>query len=229
MGNPFTATQIDWLVKNHDPDRFHRDLTAEFNRVFGENRSVCTIKHKCHKLGLGQHHGQRFTAEQDKWFYEHQRQWTIKETTERFNKKFQQNRTEEVIKVHCNRELRICFKNDHVRPGAFPIGGETLVNGRIYVKVSEDVKGAQAFYQNWKPKAHVVWELHHGTLPETHRVCFLDGNTQNCDISNLYAVHAKVLRMMNKNKWFKPEPERTLTAIKWCELHYAIKEVKDGD
>lgn len=33
------------------------------------------------------------------------------------------------------------------------------------------------------------------------------------------------MREMSKKKWFSDIPEITLTAIKWCEMFYAIKQV----
>ena len=51
----------------------------------------------------------------------------------------------------------------------------------------------------------------------------LDMDVKNCEIGNLYPVNRKVNFMMAKNGWYQQDKELTLTAIKWCELFYAMK------
>ena len=45
----------------------------------------------------------------------------------------------------------------------------------------------------------------------------------NCDISNLYMVNRKIHMTMTSNNWYSENKQQTLTALKWCELFYAIK------
>lgn len=225
MGKPFTAEQDEWLRKHHSPDRICRDLTDEYNAFWGENRTLDTMKHHCKKLGLVQRKNQRFTPEQDAWLIERQRQYSIHDLTQLFNQTFDIDRSEQVIKVHCNRVLGTRFRNDKSQEG-MPIGSETIRGGFIWVKVSNTAKCSNSAYKNWKQKSHIVWEQHYGCMPpKGHTIIFLDGNRQNCDINNLYAVSGKVLREMSKKSWWRSDPEFTLTAIRWCELHYAIKGV----
>ena len=75
-------------------------------------------------------------------------------------------------------------------------------------------------------KSHVVWEQHYGSAPpEGHTIVFLNRDTKDCSIENLYAVSPRVLREMSKKKWWSTDRELTLTAIKWCELFYAMKDL----
>lgn len=55
-------------------------------------------------------------------------------------------------------------------------------------------------------------------------VIHLDGNKLNCDIDNLYCIPKKFRALMNKNHWYTDSREHTLTAIKWCELYYALRK-----
>ena len=103
----------------------------------------------------------------------------------------------------------------------------------MWVKVSDipcKGTGKNSANVNWRQKSHIVWEQHYGSMPpDDCTIVFLDRNKQNFDINNLYAVKKKILREMAKNSWWKSDPEFTLAAIKWCELHFALKEVNSND
>ena len=228
MGKPFTSVQDDWIRRNHSPEKLIRELTAEFNAAFGEHRSVDTMKHHCWKLLLKQN-DRRFSHEEDQWLCEHSRDGSYLEVAAEFNRIFAQNRTPNVIKVHCNRELHVGFKNQKYT-NSLPIGTEVVRNGFIWVKVSDArckksgklTSGAV----NWRQKSHIVWERHYGSAPtEGHTIVFLNRDTRDCSIENLYAVSPRVMREMSKKKWWSTDRELTLTAIKWCELFYAMKDL----
>lgn len=169
----------------------------------------------------------RFTPEHDAWFRERAGLLSIKDMTEQFNQTFGENRSEGVVKVHCNRELGIRFLGNRRNNFWFPIGTEKIRSGYIWVKVADEVpeNGEKSAWSNWRQKSHVVWEQHHGTIPPGHTIVFLDGDHMNTNIENLYAVSGRVLREMSKKSWWSSDPDRTLAAIKWCELFYTIKDV----
>ena len=171
----------------------------------------------------------RFTPEHDAWFRERDGLLSVKDMTEQFNQAFGESRTVGVVKVHCNRELGIRFLGNRRTNYWFPIGTEKIRSGFIWVKVSDKVpeNGEKSGWINWRQKSHVVWEQHHGTMPPAgHTIVFLDGDHMNTNIENLYAVTWRVLREMSKKSWWSSDPDRTLAAIKWCELFYAIKDVR---
>ena len=228
MARAFDAERDEWLRKHHSPNKIIRTLTDEYNAAFGENRTVDVIKVHCKKLGLKQEHGKPFTPEQDSWLRERSIKYTVKDLTELFNDTFGTQRKVNTMKVHCNRDLRIFFLNDHMRTG-LPIGSEKIIHGYLWVKVSDEAHGANSFYKNWRQKSHIVWEKHYGCMPpKSYTIVFLDGNKENCDITNLYAVSGKVLREMSKKSWFRSDREFTLAAIKWCELFYKTKDVRNA-
>lgn len=231
MGKAFTTEQDAWLQKNHHPEKFICLLTEEYNAFWGENRNVGTMKAHCKKIGLLQSYGKPFTAEQDAWLLKNSKSMSYKETTEKFNEIYSASRSPNVIKAHCCK-IGARFKVDRSWMSN-PIGTETIRAGYVWVKVSDTphkVLGKTSGYENWRQKSHIVWEQHYGSLPpDGYTIVFLDRNTQNCDIKNLYAVNNKVLREMSKKSWWSTDPELTLTAIKWCELHYTLKEVGKRD
>lgn len=62
-----------------------------------------------------------------------------------------------------------------------PIGSERInVDGYIEVKVEEG--------KPWRHKHRVMWEEANGAVPDGYMVSFIDGNKQNCVLSNLKLV-----------------------------------------
>lgn len=229
MGKPFTAEQDDWLRRNHSAEKLIRELTAEFNAAFGEDRSADTMKHHCRKLML-QRNNRFFSEEEDRWLSEHSRDGSYLEVAAEFNRVFGQTRTPGVIKVHCNRALHAGFKNQKYS-NSFPIGTEVIRCGFVWVKVSnihcEKSGKLTSSVVNWRQKSHIVWEQHYGSAPpEGYTIVFLNRDTKDCRIENLYAVSPRVMREMSKKKWWSTDRELTLAAIRWCELFYAMKEAE---
>lgn len=71
------------------------------------------------------------------------------------------------------------------------VGSErTDKDGYTWIKVAEP--------RTWKFKHRVIWEQHHGEIPNTHAVIFLDGNKQNLDINNLALITRNELKIMNR-------------------------------
>ena len=103
-----------------------------------------------------------------------------------------------------------------------PIGAEMRnIDGYTLVKVSDTgIKN-----KDWKTKQSVMWERYHGKSPRGV-VVFLDADRTNFSRDNLYSTSRKVHAVMCSNGWYTTSREHTLTAIKWCELFYAIKEAK---
>jgi len=224
MAKRFAAEQDGWLIHNHCPAQRVKDLTAAFNFVFSENRSVDTMKNHIRRLGLKQER-RNFTKEQDAWLKTNAPRLSVEETASQFNSAFGTSRSAQVLKVRCNRTLKVYHANSKYGLGC-PVGTETRHGDYIWVKCSDIPYEKNSFYRNWKPKHRVVWEQHHGELPEGMTVVFLDRNHSNCDISNLYAVDGKTLREMGKKQWWSDSRDLTLAAIKWCEMFYKIKEVE---
>lgn len=232
----FTAEQEKWLIDHYFDHKYVRLLKDEFNRVYGENRTADTIKHKCRKLGLSKE--RFFTVEQDEWIAENINLYSRKELTKEFNDRFGQSRTEDVLKVHCNRELGLKFSDNKERLSNLqsdrqkePIGTvKTFSQGvhrRTYIKVREE-KGAGL--ANYKPYAVHLWEQEHGKLPDDYCVIFLDGNTENIALENLLAVskqaHRAYALMSRWRKGIVEDTELKKTALMYCEL---IAETKGAE
>ena len=107
------------------------------------------------------------------------------------------------------------------------IGDERVLCGVPHIVVNTEigVPKEKRFY----PKRRYVWEQLHGKIPPYHSVICLDNDLMNCEPSNLYCIPNSFKAILSRNNWWSNDAEVTMAAIKWCELHFAIKELKDGD
>ena len=175
----------------------------------------------------------KFSADEDAWLLENAPHLSRKETTRLFNELFDDNRTEGVLKVHCNHQLGIKrtkatrTNSQHTRCDTKPIGAETIYNGFTFVKVTDKHLGN--FYDNWELKQRVLWRQRHGEIPAKHQIIFLNRDRTDFSDENLFCISAAINAIMIKNGWYSTNREITLTAIKWCELHFALKERNEND
>lgn len=96
-------------------------------------------------------------------------------------------------------------------------GLETKMStGYTYVKINN----------SWIPKQKFIYEQAHGPIKENEFIVFLDKDTNNFEIDNLYPVNRKIHATMCSNHWYTDNSENTLTAIKYCELLLALKQNK---
>lgn len=110
--------------------------------------------------------------------------------------------------------------------GQLPIGTERVAQGIVYVKVmdgpkSTKISGYKPPY--WLPKQRKIYEDVHGQIPNGCFVIFLDKNTKNYNIDNLYCLGRNIHSTMCKNRWYTTDRNITLTAIKYLELMQALK------
>ena len=173
-----------------------------------------------------------YTKEQDEWLKEHINDCKWDELTKRFADHFGITRTKTALKRHCWGQLNLisnrtgCFQKGHETHNAKAKGTEHWENGYLWVKVDDkkcENRDKKTVRANWKPKHIIVWEEAYGSVPKNAQIVFLDGDKTNFDLNNLYCVDTKVMAVMNRNKWFTDKRENTLTAIKWCELYFAMK------
>lgn len=76
----------------------------------------------------------------------------------------------------------------------------TQPDGTIRVQVKNNEKPYQYIKISdnyWRLLHRVIWEEHNGPIPPKHMVRFIDGNTMNCELSNLECV--SMAQNMNEN------------------------------
>jgi len=178
---------------------------------------------------VGSYH--KYTAEENEYL---QIKWLTTASEDLviiFNEKFNVGLSLCALKTHCLRLFgaKKCRtnRNGWVRPkrSRFNIGDETFEK-YTWVKVNndnEDPRLGKYKSRNWEKKHFIVWRSANGGIPDGHVIIFLDQNRHNCDLENLYCVTLEIRAIMAKNRWFSTDPVATLTAIKYCELLYAIR------
>jgi hypothetical protein len=144
-----------------------------------------TLKEDCFDFGyketaehINKKHGTNLTPKQVKTGRKNYR--IFSNVTGRFEKgRVPWNRGIRYIPGGRSAETR--FKKGHVPVNKRPVGSESMVkHGYVRIKVEKP--------NTWKLKHRVVWEEHHGPLPEGHVVTFIDQDRENFDIKNLRLI-----------------------------------------
>ena len=89
---------------------------------------------------------------------------------------------------------------------------------RCYVRVWSEGK--------WKLKQRYLWEKKHGPIPPGHRICFLDGNPRNLQLSNMTLVTEAACMSVNRALGSDRIPELTKAQIALYELKQKVKEAQ---
>lgn len=239
-GIKYTAEEDAFLRENVHLHTYP-ELVDLFNRTFGKTATYNGLQQHCTKtLGLKPYRANyhEYTDREKEWLMEHIDNGTLAELTEMFNAEFDVTVPRHSISDMCFKVLKLKkvhnkgrFEKGGGNSLTYPIGAERKYDGYWYVKVDdkyhEGKTTSKMFRENWKQKQVVVYEQAHGKIPDGHFVVFLDTDRENFAIDNLYCIDRKTLAVMNSKSWFKTDPALTLTAIKWCELHYALKEMEE--
>lgn len=133
-----------------------------------------------------------------------------------------------ISKLKLKRENKGTFA--HRKKDDLPIGTERYgQNGTCYIKVANNYSGERnSGYKPpyWIPKQRKIYEDAFGEIPANCMVVFLNQDTTDYSLENLYCIDRKILVRMNQNHWFTDSRENTLTAIKLCELWEELKRMK---
>lgn len=170
-----------------------------------------------------------YTTEEDCFLITNFENYSWERLTELLNAKFGTSRNFRTVKCHCRKTLNLKKVKNACEYAQIPsdeIGTEKWENGFLWVKIN-NLKGSRktrSVQQNWVQKHRFIWSQKYGEIPKECQIVFLDGDRTNFDIENLYCVNTSIMTRMNRNHWFTESREHTLTAIKLCELHFALKE-----
>jgi hypothetical protein len=199
--NTYSVEQEDFLKENASL-MSRKELTERFNEKFGTNRTVPGIKAFCNSRGYNSSSTGRFQEGHISW---------------------QTGLRGEDFKSHYTAEsFQRGIEGMRQASKTRKIGDEIVIDGEPWIVTSLEYK--VPFHNRRQPKRRVVWERLHGEIPKDHCIICLDGDPMNCDPSNLYCMPIRFRPLLAKNKWWFGNAELTLTAIKWCELYYAINE-----
>lgn len=205
----YDAYLPEWeeFLKANAPLMSRKDLTEAFNTKFGTSKSKSAIAQACNARGYNSSASGRFEKGNRPWFAG----MSSEERKSHYTEESLRRATEAAVKV--TKKLKI--------------GDEVVHDGIPHIVVSTET--GVPINERIYPKRRYVWEQLHGEIPGTHCIVCLDGNLMNCDPSNLYCIPKGFKAILSRNNWWFSNAELTLAAIKWCELHFAIKEVGKRD
>jgi hypothetical protein len=215
------------------------ELVEMFADNFGVQVTLCGLQQYCRKiLGVKCRTNRHvFNDTEKEWLKLNIDKGTYEEIATLFNTAFGTNVSKQSISDVCTKRMHLRKSENkgnfcsHQERKKLPVGTERKYNGYWHIKVDdkyhEGITTRRLFAENWKLKQVYVYEQAHGKIPDGSIVVFLDNDNENFSLENLYCIDKKILSVMNSNSWFKKDPSLTLTAIKWCELFYAIKAVRD--
>lgn len=231
----FTKEEVEWLVKNQDT-MSRAKLTNAFNARFGTALNKYSISDKCLKLGLFRtYYRHDYTEEQVEWLQKHQDTMTRAKLAEAFNEHFGTSVSKDSVADKCNKRLGLHRTENpttfgNVQKKQLPIGTIRKSKVGTYIKMQDVPRGYSKEQSNngynepfWMVLQKKIYQDAHGEIGKDQFVIFLDGNTDNFDIDNLYPIDRRISATMSKYSWWSKERESTLAAIKWCELYYAMK------
>lgn len=202
MGKVYTKEQEQFLIRQ-SKGVSRKMLTDMFNAKFGTNKSVLAIKSWCNSRG--------FYNGNDGRFKNGNVSWQTGLSADEYKKHF----TEESFKRSIEK----------IKPKRLHHVGDTILrHGELWVVINEDDNVCTD--KRLVSKRRYVYEQAYGKIPPKHRIIHLDGNKLNCSIDNLYCIPSKFIPIINKNHWLTDSREHTLTAIKWCELFFKLRESK---
>lgn len=168
----------------------------------------------------------KYTDEMLSFIREHSSTTTRQELTEMFNERFNMNITADSMQWIC-KSNKIKGKPSFVK-GVCPyknvkyeIGDEFFMAGEWRVLTSLG-DGNRTILQRSEYKKRIIWEKAYGEIPPKHCFIYLDGDKRNCELDNLACIPILWMRILNQNGWLKGNREITLSALKWCELHYNL-------
>ena len=118
------------------------------------------------------------------------------------------------------------FKKGHTPANKMQVGEYThTTDGYLKVKVQDEGTQNERFMFVHRK----VWEEHNGPILPGHKIIFLDGNKDNCDISNLAMVdNAEALEMYRRNLR-TDDTELTRTGLVVAKINIAARKRKRGE
>lgn len=237
MSQPLPSGVKDYIV-NHYADMNARQLVEDIRTKFGYPATIQGVRTYASSHGFTKF--PNYTPEQEQWLYENAAHYKSKSPlAEAFNFTFGSNKSPYQLGEKVKRLIPgFKFgwsggrkKGEGESVTAKPIGTETFKGGYWWVKINDyplpKNYTAEDRAKNWRQKHRLIWETIHGPIPDGYMVTFLDSDPNNCTIENLYLITRRIQTAMVRNQWYSNDAAQTLTAIKWCELLYAIKDAKE--
>ena len=83
-------------------------------------------------------------------------------------------------------------------------------------------------HRRWKSVHSILWEEHHGPIPDGHVVIFVNGDSSDIRIDNLTLVSRPVLLELNRRRWNDLPPALRPAAISAARLAVMTRQKERG-
>ena len=204
----------DWLLENYDKYSSYQAVSDGLNDIFHVLISPYTIKDWLHKHVEGMIYGVRGEwSEEDLEFlkvnYDKGHRWLSEQLGRSIS-----SITAIAHRLGLRTDIR--HQPQRAKRGSIRAVDQKDKPPRMMIKIHDGHEG-------WMPLARYVYTWHNGPIPEDGIIIFLDGDSTNCHISNLYCATPLLARQINNNVHYKSHnAEITKTLIKYYELRNAM-------
>lgn len=243
MGNWKRWTEEErQFLRDNAVGRSYKETLSMMNKKFGNDRSMGSMVSMMVQLGI--RNGlegcdpdkEPWTAEEEQFLRDNVKGISFKELSEKHNKVFKQQRSEYACQNKATKLGLVNGRDTKVQKGsvalrALPIG--SVIKGKhgdLYVKISNDYIGSEKrndSLKNYKRLAVVNWEKEHPPLDKSkgESLLFLDGNRENCDISNLRMVTKRIRGGLQYDEFLDlSHPDLMNAAVDYEFLKYELKD-----
>lgn len=190
-------------------------------------------------------HGHKYTSEERAFIRDFAPGHTYKQIVDEYNRRFSPEITDERLKGYLanhkintgtlghfpkghvpankgkkmqttGRMAETQFKKGFTPANHKPVGTESIRNNYkrgqkyVYVKVADP--------NQWRMKHLLVWEKHNGPVVKGNIIIFLDGDSMNCDITNLAMVDRNTHARLNQSHLRTDNAELTSMGISTAKL-----------
>ena len=204
----YTDAQHVFIVKHH-ADIPRKDLAKLFNVEFGTKVTTSMMHAYCRtrklksnitgRFGIGGFNREGahcYTAEQRKFIKDNQAYITRKALANRFSAHYDVQISKNQMVWYCH--VHKLHRYNNANPGSEVPIGHVHKGGRrqLHIKIAKD---------EWVPLHRHNYEKEYGPVPQDHTIRFLDGDSFNCEVSNLLAVPRSAQGAINATKTYKTE------------------------
>lgn len=198
----YTDEMKQWL-RDNSHNKYIRDICKEFNGVFGTNTTITAMGALLNKLGI------KSDVKKGKPTHNKGKKWD-----------------DYMSKESQEKSRQTTFKKGNIPHNTLPVGTEMIDSrGYTWVKCSTRTKSGSHKYMRYKH--HVIYEQHHGEIPNNACIIFLDGDKQNFDVNNLALVTRYEQRYMNRFALrVKGDTELTKLGVLVAKIQFKKKELR---
>lgn len=173
----YTQEEIDYLREIGDMTGLtNKEITEMFNKRFNQNRTATAIIGAKSRQNI-KSYTKVYTEEQLDYLREITPGRTSKEITEMFNKKFNENRTEDSIKSIRQEHGIKTGNTGRFEKGNLP--SNTMKIGAVAIDRDGYHRTKIAEPNTWELTHRLIWTKHNGPIPKGYNIIFGDGDKSN--------------------------------------------------